>query len=81
MTTKQITCYYETKTKGKADYSSRTYGGSITLELAEGEDYEAAYNKGWLIVRSQVLRQMAESGLTTEEERNELNQIDKTLGF
>ena len=79
MTPKSITVYYESKVKGKEQFTSRTFGGSITVELAEWEDVKQAYERAWNTVRSQVMKQMVLYSGENSVDANE--KVDPELGF
>ncbi len=81
MKPKQITVYYETKMKGREQFSSRTFGGSLSVELEKGEDLQAAYKRAWLIVQSQVIGRMNGELGGTPETQDQKKEIDKELGF
>lgn len=66
--------------KGRQDFSSRKYGGTVTAELEEGEDIREAFHKAWLIAQSEVLRKINET-IGVPETKEEQLKIDEQLGW
>lgn len=80
MKIKTITVYSEMTMKGRQDFSSRKYGGTVTAELEDGEDIRQAFHRAWLIAQSEVLRKINETIGVPETQAEQLK-IDSELKF